>query len=72
MRKNVRGSVAREGKYTRPARYHVTYHVHVAELKETARLPPLPTHPPRLYELWRIEKPFRNDYAMYCKAVVNR
>jgi hypothetical protein len=35
MRKNVRGSVAREGIYTRPARCHVTYHVHVAKLKET-------------------------------------
>ena len=28
---------------TWPARCHVTYHVHVAELKETAQVPPLPT-----------------------------
>ena len=30
--------MAREGIYTRPARCHVTYHVHVAELKETAQV----------------------------------
>ncbi len=41
--RSVRGSVARVGKYTRPACCHVTYHVHVAELKETAQAPPLPT-----------------------------
>ena len=32
--------MAREGKYTRPVRCHVTYHVHVTELKETAQAPP--------------------------------
>ena len=26
-----------------PAHCHVTYHVHVAELKKTAQVPPLPT-----------------------------
>ena len=26
-----------------PARCHVVHHVHVAELKETAQVPPLPT-----------------------------
>ena len=40
MRKNVRGSVAREGIYTKPARCYVAYHVYVAELKETAQVPP--------------------------------
>ena len=43
---NVRGSVAQEGKYMRPARCHVTYHVHVTELKETAQAPPPYQHTP--------------------------
>ena len=30
-----------------PARCHVTYHVHVAELKETAQVPPPYQHTPQ-------------------------
>ena len=46
---NVRGSVAREGKYTRPARCHVTYHVHVTELKETAQYCPSAPPPTNIF-----------------------
>jgi len=43
MRKNLRGSMAEKISTRWPVRCHMTYHVHVAELRETAPSTPLPT-----------------------------
>jgi len=57
-----------------PARCHVTRHVHVAELKETAQAPPLPTDTTasvlpsvggNIQQAYRSREalPFQQDYA---------
>jgi hypothetical protein len=69
--RSVRGSVARKVN-TRGPRAVTWYHVHIAELKETAQAHPPTNTPPQA--LWALanRKPLRNSYTMLRKAVVNR